>query len=268
MTNSLLLMIWPTQNGIYHSFRFATGYDLPPVYTGNATLTTISSNITDTDYTLIFRCQDCLKTDSANSAGALFVLGWAQAYAQPGNPTCPNSITFVQHDNGMNIFGAELDSRSNNPSYASAAALATTKLAPVCGGSNSTPTTTSVTTTRLVTTSATTASGSQSTAATYDYIIAGAGAAGIPLADRLSEAGKTVLLIEKGFASSGRWGGTIKPTWLQGTNLTRFDVPGLCNQIWVDSKDIACDDTDQMAGCVLGGGTAVNSGIWWRVSVN
>lgn len=28
----------------------------------------------------------------------------------------------------------------------------------------------------------------------------------------------------------------------------------------------ACTDIDQMAGCVLGGGTAVNSGLWWNVS--
>lgn len=90
--------------------------------------------------------------------------------------------------------------------------------------------------------------------------------AGIPIADRLSEKGKKVLLIEKGPPSSGRYNGTLKPEWLKGTNLTRFDVPGLCNQIWVDSAGVACTDTDQMSGCVLGGGTAVNAGLWWRVS--
>ena len=84
------------------------------------------------------------------------------------------------------------------------------------------------------------------------------------MADRLSEAGKKVLLIEKGPPSTGRWGGTIKPSWLSNTNLTRFDVPGLCNQIWVDPTGIVCTDVDQMAGCVLGGGTAVNSGLWWK----
>jgi len=98
----------------------------------------------------------------------------------------------------------------------------------------------------------------------YDYIIVGAGAGGLPVADKLSAAGKKVLLIEKGPPSSGRYGGTMRPEWLRGTNLTRFDVPGLCNQIWVDSAGIACTDTDQMAGCVLGGGTAVNAGLWWK----
>jgi cellobiose dehydrogenase (acceptor) len=56
----------------------------------------------------------------------------------------------------------------------------------------------------------------------------------------------------------------MKPDWLNATNLTRFDVPGLCNQIWVDSAGIACTDIDQMAGCVLGGGAAVNAALWWK----
>lgn len=99
---------------------------------------------------------------------------------------------------------------------------------------------------------------------TYDYIVVGSGAGGIPVADRLSEAGHKVLLIEKGPPSSGRWGGTMKPTWLTNTSLTRFDVPGLCNQVWADPTGVVCTDVDQMAGCVLGGGTAVNAGLWWK----
>ncbi|KAI1810818.1 cellobiose dehydrogenase [Poronia punctata] len=99
---------------------------------------------------------------------------------------------------------------------------------------------------------------------TYDYIIVGSGAGGIPLADRLSEAGHTVLLIEKGPPSTGLWGGLLKPDWLNETSLTRFDVPGLANEIWHNPTGVICTDVDQMAGCVLGGGTAVNSGLWWK----
>ncbi|KAF2463115.1 FAD/NAD(P)-binding domain-containing protein [Lindgomyces ingoldianus] len=99
---------------------------------------------------------------------------------------------------------------------------------------------------------------------TYDYIVIGSGAGGIPIADRLSEAGHSVLLLEKGPPSSGRWNGTMKPTWLEGTNLTRFDVPGLFNQIWHDPTGVACEDIDVMGGCVLGGGIAVNSALWWK----
>ncbi|KAL7627901.1 hypothetical protein AAE478_002096 [Parahypoxylon ruwenzoriense] len=98
----------------------------------------------------------------------------------------------------------------------------------------------------------------------WDYIIIGSGAGGIPLADRLSEAGHTVLLLEKGPPSTGIWGGTMKPTWLENSTLTRFDVPGLANEIWHNPSGVVCTDVDQMAGCVLGGGIAVNSGLWWK----
>ncbi|KAF2017931.1 GMC oxidoreductase [Aaosphaeria arxii CBS 175.79] len=98
----------------------------------------------------------------------------------------------------------------------------------------------------------------------YDYIVIGSGAGGIPIADKLSEAGKSVLLVEKGPLSSGIWNGTMKPSWLEGTNLTRFDVPGLFNQIWADPTGVNCPDLDVMAGCVLGGGTAVNSALYWK----
>ena len=103
---------------------------------------------------------------------------------------------------------------------------------------------------------------------TFDYIVIGAGAGGIPVAERLTAAGNKVLLIEKGPPSTARWGGDMKPEWLEGEDLTRFDVPGLCNQIWHDSTGIVCTDMDQIAGCVLGGGTAVNAGLWWKVSLD
>ena len=125
------------------------------------------------------------------------------------------------------------------------------------GTVTSKPTTTPTPTTTVV-------SGSPVPTATYDYIVVGGGAGGIPIADKLSEAGHSVLLIERGPASTGQWGGTLKPDWLSGTSLTRFDVPGLDNQIWHDSAGIACADIGTMAGCVLGGGTAINAGLWWK----
>jgi cellobiose dehydrogenase (acceptor) len=256
MTNSLLIAAWPYGDNIYTSFRYATGYAMPDVYTGNATLTQISSTINSTSFTLIFRCQNCLSWNqdgssggASTSSGAL-ILGWCQAFPSPGNPTCPDQITIEQHDNGQGIWGAQLDSNAANPSYTAWAAKATKTVPAQCSG----PTSTGVVGVPVP------------TGATYDYIVVGAGAGGIPIADKLSEAGKSVLLIEKGFASTGQNGGTLGPDWLAGTGLTRFDVPGLCNEIWVDSKGIACDDTDQMAGCVLGGGTAVNAGLWFHVS--
>jgi cellobiose dehydrogenase (acceptor) len=105
---------------------------------------------------------------------------------------------------------------------------------------------------------------------TWDYIIVGSGASGIPLADRLSESGKSVLLLERGWASSGRWGGTWKPSWLEGTNLTRFDVPALAQYVWqpgFNNDGIFCDDAPSPAGCLLGGGTAINAGQFYIVSL-
>ncbi|CAI0652749.1 unnamed protein product [Colletotrichum noveboracense] len=111
----------------------------------------------------------------------------------------------------------------------------------------------------------------------FDYIVVGAGAGGMPVADRLSEAGHKVLMIERGPISSGRWFpeetllkdqlpfDNWRPEWLKGTNLTRFDVPGLCQRIWVDGKNVTCDDINEnTSGCVLGGGMAVNAVLWWK----
>ncbi|KAI2464125.1 carbohydrate-binding module family 1 protein [Annulohypoxylon bovei var. microspora] len=264
MTNSLLLMFWPYEDQVLTSFRFATGYTAPDVYTGNATLTQVSSTIDEDHFSLIFRCQDCFAWDqdgatgsTSTSSGAL-ILGWASSLQAPTNPACPADIALVFHSNGDSMWSATLDQNVVNPSYSQWASQATATVTGSCG------TSTTTTTTSTSTTATTTTTGVPVPTATYDYIVVGAGAGGIPIADKLSETGNSVLLIEKGPPSSGRWGGSLKPEWLDGTNLTRFDVPGLCNEIWVDSTGIACTDTDQMAGCVLGGGTAVNAGLWWK----
>ncbi len=255
MTNSLLLTAWPHDGEIFTSFRYSSGYAMPDVYTGNAKLTQISSTVNATHYTLVFRCQNCLQWSHNGQAGGAttsagyMLLGWVQAFPAPGNPSCPDQITLEQHDNGMGIFAGGFDENVMNPSYTAWAAQATKTVTPTCSG----PVETGVVSVPVP------------TGVSFDYIVVGGGAGGIPIADKLSESGKSVLLIEKGPPSTGRWGGTRKPDWLQGTDLTRFDVPGLCNQIWVDSAGIACSDTDQMAGCVLGGGTAVNAGLWFKV---
>lgn len=66
------------------------------------------------------------------------------------------------------------------------------------------------------------------TETTYDYIVVGAGPAGIIVADRLSETGARTLLLEQGGPSYAVTGGTEAPAWLNGTGLSRVDVPGLC----------------------------------------
>lgn len=86
------------------------------------------------------------------------------------------------------------------------------------GGSTTTapPTTTTTTTTTGPTTSTTQPIAS---ATPYDYIVVGAGAAGLVVADRLSEQGKSVILIERGGPSTASTGGTDTPPWASGTGV-------------------------------------------------
>ncbi|CAN8106388.1 unnamed protein product [Discula destructiva] len=266
MTNALLLMAWPYEDQVLASFRYAPGYVSPDTYTGNATLKTLASSVNATAFTIVYQCVSCWQWDQGGATGSvdttsgLAVLGRAIADEAVTNPGCPNDIVIPYHNRGFGQYGAPL-TNATNASYSKYAAMTAkpTTTAATCAGT-AVPTNTAAMPTATPTPSCNTVSNTT----TYDYVIVGGGAGGLPMADRLSEAGHSVLLLEKGPPSTGRWGGTMGPDWLQGTNLTRFDVPGLCNEIWVDSTGVACTDTDQMAGCVLGGGTAVNAGLWWK----
>ncbi|KAI0912248.1 cellobiose dehydrogenase [Ustulina deusta] len=260
MTQALLLVAWVNGDEVLTSFRFATGYSFPEEYAGQANLTQISSKITATGFELIYRCEGCFSWDHNGATGSVqtssgfLILGRAASKTAPSTPSCPSTIAFGQHET-FGQFGAPLETVVKN-SYASWARLATRVVAGDCGTTDpGNPAPDPVATCRP-----------EMASQTFDYIIVGAGAGGIPMADRLSEKGYSVLLLEKGPPSLGMWGGNMKPLWLQKTDLTRFDVPGLCNQIWVDSAGVACKDTDQMAGCLLGGGTAVNAGLWWKAN--
>ncbi|KAI1344937.1 cellobiose dehydrogenase [Xylariaceae sp. FL0016] len=265
MTEALLLMAWPYKDQVLTSFRFATGYNMPGVYTGDAKLTQISSKINGSSFEVMYRCQGCFSWNQSGASGSvkttekLLVLGRASAKTTPSSPECPANIKFGQHD-VFGQFGAPLDGAVKT-SYSNWTPLATKTVAGDCG-TGTEPPGGSPTTTAAPSPSA--ACSKEMNGQTFDYIIVGGGAGGIPMADKLSEKGHKVLLLEKGPPSLGQWGGSMKPHWLDKTDLTRFDVPGLCNQIWVDSDGVACTDTDQMAGCVLGGGTAVNAGLWWK----
>lgn len=263
--------------------RYATGYVAPVQYTGDAEVIPISSSVNETYYEITFRCKGCWKWSQdgvegsqvpATTSGAAQIIAWAQATAAPANPAESDS-SIVQHA-ADNIFGVPVAS-ARNAAYTNwmtktqSGYTAPSATAAPLAGTNSTGTGAAAAT-GTGAASAATSTGAACPATntlantTYDYIIVGSGAGGIPLAAKLADSGKSVLLIERGPASSGRWGGTMKPDWLVGTNLTRFDVPGLDNEIWQDSDGIACTDYSVMAGCVLGGGTAVNAGLWWRAN--
>ncbi|KAJ7730606.1 hypothetical protein DFH07DRAFT_162631 [Mycena maculata] len=133
----------------------------------------------------------------------------------------------------------------------------------------------------LLTTGTLLVSGFRLTYATaYDYIIVGGGPGGIIAADRLSEAGKKVLLLERGGPSTAETGGTYTPPWGIPTDLTKFDIPGAfevradsnvtaadreCVQtFWGDANQYWwCDDITVWAGCLIGGGGSINAGLYW-----
>ncbi|KAG9616903.1 FAD/NAD(P)-binding domain-containing protein, partial [Aureobasidium melanogenum] len=105
----------------------------------------------------------------------------------------------------------------------------------------------------------------------FDYIVVGSGPGGVTVADKLSESGASVLLVEKGQATTGQWNGNNRPQWLDNTGLTFYDVPALDNMIWTKggdfTNDIFCNDiVGGISGCVLGGSGAINAGLWWKPS--
>ncbi|GAB1196795.1 hypothetical protein APSETT444_006072 [Aspergillus pseudonomiae] len=93
---------------------------------------------------------------------------------------------------------------------------------------------------------------------TYDYIVVGGGPSGIITAERFAEAGKNVLLLERGVGPTVSTGNNETLSWNR--TLTPVDLPGLSADIgnldvW---NQYICTDTDGQAACVLGGGVTLN----------
>jgi cellobiose dehydrogenase (acceptor) len=83
----------------------------------------------------------------------------------------------------------------------------------------------------------------------------------------MSEAGKKTLLLEQGGPSYHITGGTAGPGWLNGTDLSRVDVPGLYKSIFsVPGGNLTCapDVVNAFQGCTVGGNTAINAGLFFQ----
>jgi cellobiose dehydrogenase (acceptor) len=228
-----------------------SGYTYPALYAGPTITTLPYTTINSTHWRWVFRCQNCVGKFSgriiskivsrtniipawSNSVGGGSInqagsgeIGYATSEQAVNTPSSANS-TFVEHSYDK-VSGMDL-SMSHNANYQNY----------LTGG---TSITTSSTSTKSITTTTTTTSPTTTALPTfspaYDYIVVGAGYGGIMSADRLSQAGKKVLLIERGGPSYGITGGTYQATWAKGTNYTKFDIPGLFesefndnNQFW------------------------------------
>ncbi|KAJ4024391.1 hypothetical protein NW752_002960 [Fusarium irregulare] len=93
---------------------------------------------------------------------------------------------------------------------------------------------------------------------TYDYIVAGAGASGLVVAEKLAVAGHKVLLVERGgpsFYSTGNRDDLMK--WNK--SVTAYDVPGMAYYTDTSPTIQWCTDIAASAGCLLGGSTMLNA---------
>ncbi|KAI4843507.1 FAD/NAD(P)-binding domain-containing protein [Aureobasidium sp. EXF-8845] len=262
MANHILIVAWPNGEEVMASVREASGYTTPPVYTGNVTTTPIANGtfVNSTHFSYTFVCNGCITGDEDSFPSTVKgnAFGWAFSDDAVAKPSAAD--TALNMHSGFGAF-AVIFANSSSASYDTWASWAeATVITPApsnpgngTGGSNSTVGQNSTSTVPVATT----------LNVTYDYIIAGAGPAGIIVAERLAESGADVLLIERGDASNYASGGRAVESWNE--TITQYDVPAMA--YYLSTAGVTneyCTDTADQAGCLLGGSSMVNALVFVR----
>lgn len=257
MNSNLLITAWPWNGAIVKSARQAYNYVQPTQYVGPS-ITTLATTINATHWKWTYRCQNCTSwyingaSGGINSA-AYSVFGWAYSTTAVDDPTDPFS-DMIQHDDAR-LYGFDT-TQAHSSDYGTYVNLGST--------STTTTKTSSVSTTKTSTTTTTTSAIVTVSPTPYDYVVVGAGNCGLVVADRLTEAGKNVLLIERGGPSTYNTGGRDIAPWLTGKPYTRFDVNGLFEAMFSSANPYWwCNDISVFAGCLIGGGAAINGALYW-----
>lgn len=209
--------------------------------------------VNDTAFSYTFLCSNCISDDVKKGlviyeSPSTNIMGWAFS-SDPLTDSSTASATLNYHSGGFGAFGLPM-ANATSADYEKWAALAVgdsssgsdNSTTPVSGSNSTTPI--SANTTATIANE------------TYDYIVAGAGAAGIVAAERLAESGASVLLIERGGPSYASTGNTDTLSW--NSTQTMYDIPGYGYYLSTVGSPAYCTDTADMAGCLLGGGTVVN----------
>ncbi|KAF6838513.1 linoleate diol synthase [Colletotrichum musicola] len=255
MTNKLLVVAWPNGDSVQTSLRKASGYSNPDVVTdAGISLKPIESGISvnATAFTYTFLCEGCItgSTDSFTGTADSTTFGWAYSTTALTDTTS-SSVALNYHGAGFGLFGANLaDAKSADyATWAGKASDAVTTPGTGSGAGNGTiPAVPANVTTTI-------------SNATYDYIVAGGGAAGLIVAQRLAEGGKSVLLLERGGVSLASTGGKATLDWNE--TVTQYDVPAMGYYLSTAKETSEyCTDTASQAGCILGGSTMVNAMMW------
>jgi cellobiose dehydrogenase (acceptor) len=243
MTNSLMVVAWPHENKVVSSLRHSMGYASPgPNANASISLKAIpaGTSFDGKTYTYTFLCKGCAHKDRSTFAADASLIDIGYGYAAEGVTSPANTLSTLSfHSSGFGLFGLNL-ANAKSPKFATWAAMARDAESPLKTG-DTIPNNHKV----LVSNE------------TYDYIVVGGGPSGLITSQRLTETGRSVLLIERGLASTASTGGKRLVPWNQ--SLTYYDVPGLFESLPTATRGEGyCTDTASVAGCILGGGGSVN----------